>query len=178
MLSKPKNGWTNITIYGESSSDIWQERMSDLTDVPMDFLDAMIFILRNRKSACVDCDAEGWENTIIFGCDTIHIIKDDAEFEYFTYPFWKAGLTIVNIAEEIYRDIYDNRPEWYNWGDWMRNNVEQERYENKLDNKLKILKELIDEEKQQFYDCCFLYSRISIYYIFHFIIRIDLLNRR
>lgn len=107
MLSKPKYGWSTITI-GD-----WSDRCSYLTDVPFQLLEAMCDSCKNHKPAAETFDAEGWDYTIIFDWLEIHIIISKDSFELKTIEINRDEL-----AKELVEDIRNNIDEWASWIDY------------------------------------------------------------
>ena len=107
MLGKPQYGWTEITI-GD-----YQDRAGFLTDVPFDFLDAMIASYKRRNTPfCVRCDAEGFEYSIVCneGCDCQINIKSRP-------PILIQGVCKRELAKEIIDDIESSIDDWATWRD-------------------------------------------------------------
>ena len=107
MLSRPRYGWTEITIGDFKSS------ASYLTDVPNDLLDELIRSIENRCPACITFDAEGYDFTIVSDIFYTHVIKEkeDTEgFEYYTSPISKR-----EFAKTVIEDIKSNLDAWADW---------------------------------------------------------------
>ena len=102
MLSKPRSGWSTITI-GE-----WSDRCSYLTDVPYDLANALLAGTRDHKTTAVSFDAEGWEYTIVFEWLHTHIItnKDNK------YKLYSFGIGRDQMAAEFIADIRENLDDW------------------------------------------------------------------
>lgn len=103
MFNKPKSGCVDLYI-GEYDYEI-----TYMTDVPGDFLTAMIFALKEDKDFCVwaDCDYDS----------RLKIISD----YYDTYLIIGSELKIIRdfnkwqVAMEMYDDFRDDFDEWCNW---------------------------------------------------------------
>lgn len=107
MLSKPKYGWSAITI-GD-----WSDRCSYLTDVPFQLLEAMYDSCKNHKPTAAAFDAEGWDYTIVFDWLETHIIISKDSFELKTIEINRDEL-----AKELVEDIRNNIDEWASWIDY------------------------------------------------------------
>jgi len=114
MLSKPKNGFTKLTIQD------FEFKASYLTDVPNDFLNAFIVSLRDDISTSIILDdkANG-ECIVIFNTykNSIHVVHDDAYcLDKNCITFW--DIDICSLAKEFVKDIEENKSDW-NW--WLCN---------------------------------------------------------
>ena len=107
MLSKPKYGWSTITI-GD-----WNDRCSYLTDVPFQLLEAMYRSCKNHEPAAAKLDAEGWEYTIVFDWHETHIIIEKDDYELKTIKINRDDL-----AKELIEDIRTNINDWASWIDY------------------------------------------------------------
>lgn len=112
MLSRPFAGWTNFTI-GEFTFPA-----SYLTNVHVDFINALTVALRDDISTVVVLDGEGegdceivfntYHNTV----SAIHFVPgSDIKTET---VFW--DMSILSIAKEFVIDIENYKHEWENWG--------------------------------------------------------------
>lgn len=140
MISRPENGWVDITI-GD-----WTDRASYLTDVQIDFLDCLISVLENHTPSCFSCDAEGWEYTIVISENNIHIIEEKEDYEYYTYDFYDNNTGLKDIAKIIYEDINNNMDVWCTWEPCLDLNDMGtiEEYKEKIENKLSKLKNFLE----------------------------------
>lgn len=111
MLEKPEFGWSQFRV-GDFSS-----RVSYLTDVASDILEALIEHKRDGKPTCVFCDAEGYDFHIIFSYIPFVTVVG------FGDPFgFDDGLKAVefwvnenDVAKEVYWDIKNNLSDWVLW---------------------------------------------------------------
>lgn len=104
MLSTPEYGWCDITI-GD-----WSDRVSYLTNFPIDLLDGILNILKSGKPSVVYCDAEGWEYMIVLDHYAVHIIESKDSYKLYTIE-----KNIEDLAKECYYDILNNINEWSKW---------------------------------------------------------------
>ena len=110
MLSKPKGGWSDITIGN------WSDRCSYVDDIPFNLLKAMEQSCREHKPVSVNVDAEGYEYIIIFDWFHTHIIlenideEDKSDFKYFSIRIDRDKL-----AKELISDIRRDIDGWSNW---------------------------------------------------------------
>ena len=114
MLEKPEFGWSQFRI-GDFSS-----RVSYLTDVASDILDALIEHKRDGKPTCVFCDAEGYDFHIIFSyIPFVTVVGFGDPFgtdcELKAIEFWNDE---ADAAKEIYFDIKNNLSDWVLWDCW------------------------------------------------------------
>lgn len=143
MLSRPENGWTDITI-GE-----WTDRASYVSDVQIDLLDCFIKVFKDNNSHCVSCDAEGWEYIIVIDLNAIHIIESKDTYEYYSYDFMENNTTLKDVAKELYNDIKENLDAWSVWEPCLDLNDmgDIEEYQKKITDKLEILEKMLKEDK-------------------------------
>ena len=116
MLSKPKYGWTNITIGN------WSDRASFLTDIPFNLLDAFIGSKKEYHPVSVKFDAEGWEYIIVFdyydtyildyGYKTSEDYLNDKEDKIKLYSF---EISREDIISEFVSDLENNFDAWVMW---------------------------------------------------------------
>ena len=104
MLSKPKFGWTTISLGDFIGS------ASYITDVPIDVMESMIDALNNHKDFIVSFDAEGWCFKIIADDYRSFIIEE--KDEPILYVCEKNKL---ELAKEILDDITTYKEDWYHW---------------------------------------------------------------
>ena len=145
MLSIPKHGWVDITI-GD-----WTDRASYLTNFPEELINALISNLQSHIPSTGKCDAEGWENIIIFDTYTIHIITDKfesyasvAENPEIEYKLLSFDHHIKDIAEEVYQDISENLYAWSLWDYNAENEFIRVGNEKQLSRQLMMLRDAID----------------------------------
>ena len=119
MFTKPQYGWTNLQI-GD-----FTERVSYLTDISNDCLDAFIYALHTGNPAVIFFDAEWWDFHLIasYYCSYVIVDKDKAE----VYTIEK---TIKELAKDLYDDINNNFDDWLNW-DMDEDETDEERERNK-----------------------------------------------
>lgn len=112
MLSVPRYGWVHFTI------DDFTFCASYLTDVPQDFIDALVAHFKYNISTTVELDGESDGNcTILFNAyhDTVSAIHHVPEFDDRVETiFWDKN--ILSIAQEFVRDVEENMEAWENWG--------------------------------------------------------------
>lgn len=106
MLGKPDIGWSDIKI-GEFNS-----RISYLTDVPFDCLNASISALKYNIPVAIKFDAEGWEFTVVSTYDNTSIIIDDENGEM---KLITADISKIDFIKNIVYDIESNIDEWSIW---------------------------------------------------------------
>ena len=105
MLSKPKHGWSKITIGN------WSDRCSYLDDVPFMLLNSLEQSCRMHKPVSVKFDAEGYEYIIIFDWFETHIISDKED----DYTHTVVSIDRDELAKELISDILNNLPDWASW---------------------------------------------------------------
>ena len=109
ILSKPEHGWTDITI-GK-----WTDRASYLTDVHLDFLKCLIRFFETNSPSCFQCDAEGWNYTIVISDNYVHTIEEKDEIEFYSFDFYEENITIKDFARMVYNDILTYIDDWSCW---------------------------------------------------------------
>lgn len=131
MFCKPKNGWVDINIGDYTING------SYLTDIPMNFLDALISSLKSNLPVSIFIDEEGSENIICAYYDEVYIIiKND----YDNVEYKKIDMNFNLFRKNIINDIEVNLNEFINWN--MDDDVEVlKNRENELRTKLAIAKE-------------------------------------
>lgn len=104
MLSKPKDGWTDVTV-GD-----FKGVGSYTTDVPIDVLNAFINALKYSIPASVYFDEEGSEFTLVSYYEDTYIIieRKDRELVHLNIDFF-------DLAKEVVKDIEDYLDDWVNW---------------------------------------------------------------
>lgn len=131
LFSKPEGGWVNINI-GDHVIDA-----SYLTDVPMDFLNALISGLKNGIPICVYLDEEGREDilTVIGEMLTISVMEDETQkdFKSIRIEFNAFVREIILGIEEYFDD----------WVKWFMNDDEE-----KLKLREKVLQAKLNEAKE------------------------------
>lgn len=102
MLSRPKGGWSTITIGS------WSDRCSYLDDVPVILLKGFVESCITHRPAAMKFDAEGYEYIIVVDWTATHIItnKND-DFELITQNIDRDVL-----ATKLIVDIRENIKEW------------------------------------------------------------------
>ena len=137
MLSKPKYGWTDITL-GDFAG-----RGSYLTDIPVDLLNAFINALRDFIPASVFFDEEGSEFTLVSHFNGTYIIVEREEKP----ELISVDIRFVELIKEVINDIESDIE---GWADWMcyydLTEEELTQRENLLKSKIEELKNLISEE--------------------------------
>ena len=142
MISKPQNGWVDITI-GD-----WTDRASYLTDVQNDFLDCITKVMTTHLPNCFYCDAEGWEYIIVISENAISIIREKDTFDYYTYEFYENNVLLKDVAKTIVNDIESNLNEWRTWEPCLDLNDmgDIENYKNIMLEKLNKLKGILKDQ--------------------------------
>lgn len=137
MLSKPKHGWTDITL-GDFTG-----RGSYLTDIPVDLLNAFINALRDFTPASVFFDEEGSEFTLVSHYDGTYIIAEREEKP----ELISIDIRFIELIKEVINDIESDIK---GWADWMcyydLTEEELTQRENLLKSKIEELKNLISKE--------------------------------
>ena len=130
MFTEPKYGWTTLNV-GRFS-----ERVSYLTDVPIECLDAFIYALENSVPATVFFDAEGYDYHLVSSYYETYIIIGDKLFI--------SNKDYVDIAKELCCDI---EKYFDGWVDWMGYEIDADedikRRSDVLKSKLNKLKSLL-----------------------------------
>ena len=105
MFSKPKYGWTHVSIGDFDGS------ASYITDVPIDVLDAFIDFYKLHKNICVDFDEEGSTFVLVVVSDIdIYIISEREQI--ITY---KIDTNINELTNEIISDFEKYIKDWENF---------------------------------------------------------------
>lgn len=139
MLSKPRYGWTDITI-GE-----FKGRASYLTDVPMDCLIAFINALEHYIPASIFFNEEGTEFTLVSSVNGTYIISEREKTELIS-----INTRFLKLAREIINDIETNLEDWVLW-DYEHEFEEDpkaflDKRRSLMKEKLERLKELVFEK--------------------------------
>jgi hypothetical protein len=106
MLSKPRYGWTNVTI-GDFS-----ERASYLTDVPIQCLQSFVSMLKYKLPFAVNFDAEGWEYVVVITDFEAHILSNKCDNGHF-YKW--IDIRKEDLAKELISDIENHFDCWVDW---------------------------------------------------------------
>lgn len=101
MLSRPKYGWTTVTIGDFSKS------ASYIRDVPNEVLDGMIHSYKTDNPFCVYFDAEGDDFTVVSDWYETSIIHNETLKQY--------EITRDDLAREIIEDIEADIEGWATW---------------------------------------------------------------
>lgn len=137
MLSKPKYGWTDITL-GDFTG-----RGSYLTDIPIDLLNAFINALRDFIPASVFFNEEGSEFTLVSHYDGTYIIVEREDKP----ELISVDIRFIELIKEVINDIESDIKGWADWMCYCDLTVEElaER-ENLLKIKIEELKNLLEKE--------------------------------
>lgn len=127
MLSKPKYGWSTLKIGNFTS------RISYLTDVPFDSLNASLASLKYGTSLSIGFDAEGWEFDIMSNKLCTFIIMNNEEGEDVLI---KESVSKEELIKEIVDDIELNVSEWAFW------DLDEYVVEKNKENILNLIKEI------------------------------------
>jgi len=108
MFSKPKNGWTEITI----KDDVFEYKApaSYITNIPDDCLDTFIYALKNHCSVVIDFDAEGWEYKLVCSGYDTYIIEDKDEYKVYHF-----NITLNKLVKEFLDDLESYIKDWVLW---------------------------------------------------------------
>ena len=106
MLEKPVDGWSFIKIGS------FQSRISYLTNVPFDCLNACMSSLKYNLPVSIYFDAEGWEFIISSSYENTFIIVDDENRDT---DLITIQMNSTNFVKEIVHDIECNLDEWSLW---------------------------------------------------------------
>lgn len=105
MFSKPKYGWTHVSIGDFDGS------ASYITDVPIDVLDAFIDFYKLHKNICVDFDEEGSTFVLIVVSDIdIYVISEREQV-----IAYKIDTNINELTNEIISDFEKYIKDWENF---------------------------------------------------------------
>lgn len=130
MFSKPKYGWTHVSI-GD-----FDGAASYITDVPIDVLDAFIDFYKLHKNICVDFDEEGSTFVLVVVSDIdIYVISEREQIV--TY---KIDTNINELTSEIISDFEKYIKDWENFT-YGFEKLEVERKVNELKQLVKNRKE-------------------------------------
>lgn len=107
MLSKPKYGWSAITVGS------WSDRCSYLDDVPTILLRSMINFFENKmfSPVAIKFDAEGYEYTLVFDLGVVHIITEQEN----GYALCSEELDCKQLGKELISDILQEIDGWTKW---------------------------------------------------------------
>ena len=151
MLSKPKHGWTEVTIFNRQLGNA-----SYITDVPVDMLEEFIewFIGEedHRSRIHISFDAEGYEfGLFIWNGDLYSIVQTDQAI--CTNLCQSKGQTTMEImcalGRELIADIRNNMDDWVDWmddGRWRDYN--DEKWRDYLEQDCNALERLINVEER------------------------------
>lgn len=104
MLSKPLNGWSTVTI------GTFNVKASDLVDIPIDWLKACIFGIRENSTIALFLDEEGSECYIASYYGVTYVIVDRDEVQIYSFD-----IDYRELAKEILEDIKTYSKEWEEW---------------------------------------------------------------
>lgn len=152
MLDEPKYGWTHVMFGGQCLGTA-----SYLTDVPVDCMERMIaYLLKDTvmDNFSIEFDAEGYTFGLIEFSDSLFWIHDNTEdgcpvlaklnpeslglMKYAT-----VNEIMIRLAKELIDDIQSNKNEWIYWDCMDEDESEIEKREEKINNLLVKLKNLI-----------------------------------
>ena len=140
MLSKPKFGWTDITI-GD-----WTGKLSYIDDVPVVLLNAFYNVFSNQKPEVICFDAEGVNYWIVFDLlDTIIITED----ENCQYSVSRQNVGVRVLGMQMWNDIYRELKDWAYWAIDDNNAKDYDERKELLHNKLQQLEDIILYEMEQ-----------------------------
>lgn len=106
MLSKPKNGWTTVSI-GEFESEA-----SYLVDIPFVWLNACLTGMSKKVPITLYIDEEGSEAFIVSYYDVTHIIVDrDESPEHILY----RNIDFLDVTHALVEDIKRYFNDWVEW---------------------------------------------------------------
>ena len=139
MLSKPRFGWTNVTIGN------FDGRASYLIDVPMDCLISFINSLKYGIPASVFFDEEGTTFTLVTELyNNTYIISERENTELLT-----IDKSFLDLAKELIKDIEDNLDNWVLWQDYYEESEEDlDKRRSLMNCRLEKLKELVYAKKE------------------------------
>lgn len=130
MFSKPKYGWTHVSIGDFDGS------ASYITDVPIDVLDAFIDFYKLHKNICVDFDEEGSTFVLVVVSDIdIYVISEREQV-----IAYKIDTNINELTNEIISDFEKYIKDWENFT-YGFEKLEVERKVNELKQLVKNRKE-------------------------------------
>ena len=112
MLSKPKHGWSEITI-GD-----WSDRCSYIDDVPFNLLEALEKSCRTHRPVAVKFDAEGWDYIVVFDQFETHIIStnpNDVDVYFSNFDYHTIEIDRDKLAKELIADIRRDIDDWTHW---------------------------------------------------------------
>ena len=114
MFSKPKYGWTTLTIEDFSFT------ASYLTDVPNDICEALTIALNKKINTFVTLDGENnGECEVLFNMSTNSIsfvaYSNDFNPNRIETPIYK--MSVVDFAKLFVEDIEKYKTDWENWYD-------------------------------------------------------------
>lgn len=118
MLSKPKHGWSEITISS------WSDRCSYIDDVPFMLLEAIEESCRVNKPVSVKFDAEGWDYIIVFDQFETHIITtnpNDVDTDFGNFDYYTIEVDRDELAKELIADIRKYIDHWTKWDGYCEN---------------------------------------------------------
>lgn len=130
MFSKPKYGWTHVSIGDFDGS------ASYITDVPIDVLDAFIDFYKLHKNICVDFDEEG-STFVLVVVSYVDIFVISEREQVITY---KIDMNVDELANEIISDFEKYIKDWENFT-YGFEKLEVERKVNELKQLVKNRKE-------------------------------------
>lgn len=123
MLSKPKNGWTTVSI-GE-----FEAEAGYLVDIPFDWLNACLTGLRNKVPITLFINEEGSEEFIVSYYEVTHIVIDrDEKPECMTY----RNIDFMDIARAVIEDMKLYFEDWVHWSPYEETDEEWEKRQIEL----------------------------------------------
>ena len=134
MLSKPKYGWTDVTI-GD-----WTGKLSYIDDVPVVLLNAFYNVLSNQKPEVVCVDDEGINYWIVFDLSDTIIITEDENCQY---SVSRQNVGVRKLGRQMWANIDDNIKAWVDWAINDNNAEGCEERNELLYNQLKRLRNAI-----------------------------------
>lgn len=130
-------GWAHINI------GTYKERMSYLTDVPTELLNAAINFIDKGNAQAIDFDCEGRSFTLVFGNDGVYIIDKKG-----MKPRVRTmNVDVLDLILGIFKDVNGHINEWVSmfYGALLMTPSEEEEYMVLLKTKCMVLFELLKE---------------------------------
>ena len=139
MLSKPKNGWTTVTIKD------FEAEASYLVDIPFDWLKTCLHGLQNRTPVALFIEEEGSECYITSYYEATYIVAHRRDgVACHDYPL----VSFIDIAASLVEDIKKFFDDWVHWYPYEDSDADIQRRESELRELIQTVEDALEQTKE------------------------------
>lgn len=124
MLSKPKYGWTTFSLPGTS-----EYKLSDLDDLPINWLDDAIHGFESKRAFCVSCNMEPEElYCVIDVCGSFIVTGEDdcgIQERDNIVKIECSSTTSREFCRMLCEDLRGNIDDWASFSDYFHDKQEE-----------------------------------------------------